>query len=112
MRIAIPLVQGKLSLHFGHCDQFAVVDVGPTEKKIINAEIFDAPPHEPGALPKWLSGIQVNLIITGGMGRRAQMLFEQYGIEVMVGAQVDTPQRVAESYLDGSLQTGANICDH
>ena len=40
------------------------------------------------------------------------MLFEQYGIEVMVGTQVDTPQQVAESYLNGTLQTGANICDH
>ena len=112
MRIAIPLVQGKLSLHFGHCEAFPVVDVDPTDKKIINTEIFDAPPHEPGALPKWLSGMYVNLIITGGMGRRAQMLFEQYGIEVMVGARVDTPQKVAESYLNGTLQTGANICDH
>jgi len=112
MRIAVPLAQGKLSLHFGHCEQFAVVDVDSTEKKIINTEVFSSPPHEPGALPKWLSGIQVNLIITGGMGRRAQMLFEQYGIEVMVGAQVDTPQQVVESYLNGTLQTGANICDH
>jgi len=112
MRIAIPLVQGKLSLHFGHCEQFAVVDVDSIKKEIINIEIISGPPHEPGALPKWLSGIQINLIITGGMGRRAQMLFEQYGIEVMVGAQVDTPQQVAESYLNGTLQTGANICDH
>jgi len=27
MRIAIPLSQGKLSLHFGHCDQFAIFDI-------------------------------------------------------------------------------------
>jgi ATP-binding protein involved in chromosome partitioning len=112
MRIAIPVTDGKLSAHFGHCEQFAIIDVDSTEKKIINTEVFSAPPHEPGALPQWLSGIQVNLIITGGMGRRAQMLFEQYGIEVMVGAQVDTPQQVVESYLNGTLQTGDNICDH
>jgi ATP-binding protein involved in chromosome partitioning len=57
VRIAIPLVQGKLSLHFGHCDQFAVVDVDSAEKGIVNIETISAPPHEPGALPKWLSGI-------------------------------------------------------
>ncbi|MFA5658100.1 MAG: NifB/NifX family molybdenum-iron cluster-binding protein [Oscillospiraceae bacterium] len=112
MRIAIPLVQGKLSLHFGHCDTFAVVDVDSTEKNILNTEVFDAPSHEPGALPKWLCDMQVNLIIASGMGQRAQMLFEQYGINVMVGAQADTPQQVAESYLNGTLQIGANICDH
>jgi len=27
MRIAIPLAQGSLSLHFGHCDQFAVFEI-------------------------------------------------------------------------------------
>ncbi|MCK4818475.1 chromosome partitioning protein ParA, partial [bacterium] len=58
------------------------------------------------------SGIQVNLIIAGGMGSRAQMLFEQYGMEVLVGAQVDTPEKVIDSYLNGTLETGANICDH
>lgn len=112
MRIAIPLAQGKLSLHFGHCDEFAIIEVDSDERKITNKETFTAPPQEPGALPKWLSGIQVNLIIAGGIGKRAQMLFEQYGIEVLVGAQVDTPEQVIESYLDGTLQRGNNICDH
>ena len=98
MRIAIPLAQGKLSLHFGHCDQFAVIDVDSTEKEITNTEIFNAPSHEPGALPKWLSGIQANLIITGGMGRRAQALLEQNGIEVLVGAQIAAPQEVGSHF--------------
>jgi len=112
MRIAIPLVQEKMSLHFGHCDRFAVVDVDSNAKKITKSEIINAPPHEPGILPKWLSDLRVNLIIAGGMGRRAQMLFGQYGVKVIVGAAVDTPQKVVESYLNGSLQTGDNICDH
>jgi len=112
MRIAIPLAQEKLSLHFGHCEKFAIFDVDFDEKKIVNSELYSTPPHEPGARPKWLSEKQVNLIITGGMGRRAQMLFQQYGMKVVVGAPVDTPQKVVEAYLNGTLQTGANICDH
>ena len=35
MRIAIPLVQGKLSLHFSHCDQFAIFDIDDNLKKVI-----------------------------------------------------------------------------
>ena len=55
MRIAIPLADGKLAMHFGHCERFALVDVDPTEKKILKREDIAAPPHEPGLLPKWLA---------------------------------------------------------
>ena len=27
MKIAIPLAAGRLCMHFGHCEQFALVDV-------------------------------------------------------------------------------------
>jgi len=54
----------------------------------------------------------VNLVITGGMGGRAQNIFAQQGIEVIVGAPADPPQSIVRSYLDGSLQPGENICDH
>ena len=38
IRIAIPLAEGKLALHFGHCQQFALVDVNPTTKTIGGVE--------------------------------------------------------------------------
>jgi len=46
------------------------------------------------------------------MGQRAQALFAQQGIEVMVGASADTPERIVTAYLDGSLSLGGNVCDH
>ncbi len=112
MRIAIPITQGKLSAHFGHCEQFAVIDVEPSEKKITATEMLTPPGHEPGALPKWLSGLSVKLIIAGGMGQRAQQLFTQNGIEVVVGAPDSSPEKLVKDYLDGALQSGQNICDH
>ncbi|MCK5175613.1 MAG: hypothetical protein KAR47_19620 [Planctomycetes bacterium] len=48
MRIAIPLTEGKLSQHFGHCEQFAVIDVDSDSKSIQNKELFNPPAHEPG----------------------------------------------------------------
>ena len=112
MRIAIPLTEGRLSQHFGHCQQFAVVDIDSDNKKISNKENFVPPAHEPGVLPKWLSGIQVNLVITGGMGQRAQQLFEQSGVSVLVGAPSESPEEIVEAYLGGTLVAGENICDH
>lgn len=51
MRIAIPLANGKLAVHFGHCERFALVDADAAEKKIISREDIEAPPHQPGLLP-------------------------------------------------------------
>jgi len=112
MRIAIPVTDAKLSAHFGHCRQFAIIDVDSNNKTIKGQELVDAPSHEPGALPKWLAGLQVELIIAGGMGRRAQQLFAQYNINVVVGATDNAPQELAQQYLTGQLQSGPNICDH
>jgi len=112
MRIAIPLANGKLSMHFGHCERFALVDVDPAEKKILKREDIDAPPHEPGLLPRWLAERGASVVMTGGMGPRAQALFAERGIQVIVGAPADSPERVVEDYLAGKLQFGRNVCDH
>jgi len=66
MRIAIPLTEGKLSQHFGHCQQFAVIDTDDNSKSISNRADITPPPHEPGVLPRWLGGMAVNTIIAGG----------------------------------------------
>lgn len=112
MRIAIPITDGKLSAHFGHCQQFAIIDVDSDSGNINSQELVLPPAHEPGALPRWLSGLHVELIIAGGIGRRAQQLFVQSGIDVIVGAADDNPEELARQYLAGHLQSGQNICDH
>ena len=112
MRIAIPLTAGKLSMHFGHCEQFAILDVDSEKKSIINTELVSPPAHQPGVLPQWLAGLQVELIIAGGMGQRAQQLFNQNQIKVVVGATADGPEELVSAYLDGRLVCGQNICDH
>ena len=84
MRIAIPLVNGKLSQHFGHLDHVALVDVDTAEKKIIQQEEIEAPPLQPGLLSSWLAERGTNMIIAGGMGQRAQGMFAEHGIEVLI----------------------------
>ena len=63
-------------------------------------------------MPKWLGGVGVNVVIAGGMGQRAQQLFNQNRINVVVGAAVDTPENLVSAYVNKTLQTGSNICDH
>jgi predicted Fe-Mo cluster-binding NifX family protein len=112
MRIAIPLANGKLCMHFGHCERFALVDADPDRGKIVGREDVEAPPHEPGLLPRWLAERGAAVIIAGGMGRRAQELFAQRNIRVIVGAPAETPENLAAAFLAGTLRSGVNVCDH
>jgi predicted Fe-Mo cluster-binding NifX family protein len=81
-------------------------------KQIQSTKHLTPPPHEPGVLPRWLHEQGANVILAGGMGQRAQELFAQNSVKVVVGAPVDTPENLLNAYLAGSLVSGANICDH
>lgn len=110
MKFAIPLAEGKLAAHFGHCKEFALVYV--EDKKVTNKETKKPPPHEPGVLPRWLHQQGTNVIIAGGMGARALELFAEKGIKVLTGAPSLTPEELVQQYLDSTLQMGFNMCDH
>ena len=98
--------------HFGHCDEFALIDVDREKGTIIKQEFIDAPEHQPGLLPEWLSEKGVNTIIAGGMGSRAQELFGVKNISVMTGAYAESPEKLVTDLLQGNLNTGENVCDH
>jgi predicted Fe-Mo cluster-binding NifX family protein len=110
MRFAVPMAEGKLALHFGHCGSFALVDAEDGE--IVGREDVPAPEHQPGLLPRWLAERGANVIIAGGMGGRALGLFAEQGIEVAVGAPREEPEELVKAYLAGTLKTGDNVCDH
>jgi len=112
MKMAIPVTEGRLSMHFGHCAEFAILELDEQRKEIAKSSVHQAPPHEPGALPRWLHELGAEVILAGGMGQRAQQLFAQNGINVITGAPAHTPEELASAYLDGTLQTGENVCDH
>lgn len=111
MIVAIPIAQGKLSLHFGHCESFRLFHIDDN-KAITKTEEKTPPPHEPGVLPKWLHEEGATVIITGGMGKMAQRLFAQNGIQVVIGAPSGEPEDIVKAWLDDALATGDNPCDH
>ncbi len=110
--IAIPISGGRLCAHFGHCDTFALLEADRDRQIVVRRTDLQPPPHEPGVLPAWLQEQGANVIIAGGMGARAQNLFAAKGIQVIVGAPSEEPERLAEAWLAGSLATGINMCDH
>ena len=110
--IAIPVENGRLCMHFGHCDEFEVYEINDADKTILSKNTQTPPPHEPGVLPQWLHELGASVIITGGMGPRAQQLFAQNGISVVLGCPAEPPEQVVAAYLNGTLQPGENVCDH
>ena len=107
---AVPVSEGKLCAHFGHCEQFTLIETA--DGKIKSQSIHTPPPHEPGVLPKWLHDLGTNIVIAGGMGSSAQDLFAKKDIKVITGAPMDPPESLVNQYLSDMLITGENACDH
>ena len=112
MRYAVPIADGRIATHFGHCEQFALFDVDEAKKEIVRKETIDSPGHEPGLLPIWLAEEGVSAIIASGMGSRAQSLFRQNNIKVVIGTLENDPEKAVLDCVGGKLATGNNICDH
>jgi len=112
MRYAIPVSNGIVSPHFGHCEQFALIDVDDKSKKVVKKQLVQPPVHQPGVLPQWLAELGTTFVIAGGMGSRAQDLFQQNRIGVIVGSMESDPEKAVLAHVNGLLATGDNVCDH
>ena len=112
MRFAVPMTEGKVAAHFGHCSHFALFDVDEATKRIVSKEVIPSPGHQPGLLPGWLAEEGTSVVIASGMGSRAQALFNENHIEVVIGVLDNDPEKAVLDYMKGELTTGNNICDH
>lgn len=111
MKYAVPTSGGALCSHFGHCEQFAIIDIDADTRQVTGKEMVTPPPHEPGVFPAWLAEQGVSVVIAGGMGQRAVMLFEQNNISVVTGSMETDPERAVLSHVGGSLEIGDNTCN-
>lgn len=107
MRVAIATDRGEVSPHFGRCSEYSVFTI--EDGNITKRETLATPEHEPGVIPAFLKEHNVNTIIAGGMGRKAQMLFDDMGISYILGA-VGTVDNVVEQLCAGTLAGGESLC--
>jgi predicted Fe-Mo cluster-binding NifX family protein len=114
MRVAISAEDGRglnsvVSPHFGRCPFFVLVDLEGQAVQQVQAlpnPFYNQ--HQPGQVPEFIHTQQVDVMLTGGMGRRAIEFFRQYEIETATGA-AGTVRLALEQYLGGQLQ-GAEPC--
>lgn len=107
MKIAVASEKDNVTEHFGHCENFNIYNV--ENGRIISSESVANPGHRPGFLPRFLNDLGVNVIISGGMGGGAIDIFEECGIDVIVGAS-GSSKDAAESYIGGSLESTGSVC--
>lgn len=101
-------LESKVSQHFGRCPYFVIVDFeddAVKEVKVVGNPYFVE--HGPGQIPEFIASLGAKVMISGGMGRRANAYFDSYGIKTATGASGTVPEALL-SFKDGKLLAGGN----
>ena len=96
-----------VSHHFGRCPYFVIADVEGEE--IQELQVIENPyfaGHEPGMVPGFIHEQGAEVMISGGMGRRAIDSFQNYGITA-VTSDSKTASAAVDEYLGGHLTLAA-----
>ncbi len=112
LKIAIPIVDGRLYGHFGDSRHFALVEAHLQSRAIIRTQTVEAPPHKPGSFPHWLREQGVQVLIAAGIGQRALDNLTHHGIEVRIGQAGAPVESLVAAWLAGQLTRMPNGCDH
>jgi predicted Fe-Mo cluster-binding NifX family protein len=108
-KVAISTDGDEVAAHFGRCQAYTIVEIA--DGAIRSREIIANPGHEPGLLPRYLAERGVTCIVAGGMGPRAQVLFDQHRIQTIVGIS-GTIEETIQALLQGELESGESLCEH
>jgi len=112
MKICIPTMgenglNNLVGEHFGRVPTYTIVDLDTDNVKVIP----NTSHHMGGQVdpPEIMAREGVNVMICQGLGRRAITMFEEFGIEVYIGAS-GTVRDAVTAFKQGRLQK-ANIND-
>lgn len=107
--IAIPStgpegLEAGIDAHFGHCAMYTLVEV--VDDQVNTVRTVPSCPHEQGgclAPVNYLADNHVDTLISGGMGFRPLMGFNQAGIAVFHGKGAPTVGQAVQAFLHHSL---------
>ena len=102
-------LDSSVSHHFGRCPYFTIVDL--EGNKIIKVKSVDNPyfsSHSVGQVPSFVKELGADIMLAGGMGRRAISIFSDFGIGCSTGA-AGTVKSSIDNYTAGILP-GASPC--
>ncbi len=110
MRIAVTYENENIFQHFGHTEQFKVYDVD--NGNITGSQVISSVGSGHGALAGFLTGLNVDAVICGGIGAGAQNALNQAGIKLYGGVSGKADEAV-NALLSGKLDYNPNVmCNH
>ncbi len=115
MKVGIPTLgnsglEEMVSPHFGKAPTFTIFDTGTEETRVVPNTSRHAGGR--GNAPEQLAENGVQVMLCSGLGPRAIKLFEQFGVEIFVGAS-GTVKEVLEKWRSGELReaTDKDACE-
>lgn len=101
MRIAIPLENGQVAQHMGHCPSYLIADIdGTTVTKTVE---MTNPRHGPGGPPPvFLANLGVEHVVGWGAPEHFLVFLGRVGVKYTLGARGEAMQ-VLKDYLAGTL---------
>lgn len=110
MKIAVTYENGMIFPHFGHTEQFKVYDTA--DGKITGTQIVSTNGNGHGALAGFLSSLEAEVLICGGIGAGAQAALAQAGIRLYGGVSGGADEAV-NALLAGTLEFDPDVhCGH
>jgi len=102
-------LDSKVSSHFGYAAYFILIDTDNNQVHSVTGIVNPfCGSHGCGQVGRFLAEQGVQVMLSGGMGRRATQALQGYGIEAITGAAGNVRETL-QRYLTGELR-GAMPC--
>jgi predicted Fe-Mo cluster-binding NifX family protein len=106
-RIAIPIVNEKLSENFGECNYYAIFEV---DKKVLSTKTTCLPTDVSFfIISAWLKSEGITDVITFKINRQLINLLVAEKINLFLGIPIGTPDKIIDDYLQGKLVSDKKI---
>jgi len=106
-RVAIPVVNGKLSEYFGQCDHYEIFEIDGANIKSNEVEV---PPYRDiTKLPVWAARQRITDVIAYKVDKKILPLFLINKINIFIGIPINIPRNLIEDYINGKLKSDEKI---
>ncbi|MBE6351267.1 MAG: dinitrogenase iron-molybdenum cofactor biosynthesis protein [Spirochaetaceae bacterium] len=110
MKVAITYENGEIFQHFGKTPNFLIAEVDG--KEIKNTEIVSTNGSGHSALFQFLSDLNVNVVVCGGIGQGARDALSSGNIQLIAG-QSGSAEAALQFFANGDLKDNpAGSCNH
>lgn len=115
MRIALPISNGRFSLHYGSAEEIALHDIDVEQGVATSVGMVSTPAEGMCGAGSWMAAQGIEVLIVGGIGAGAARSLGQAGIRVFAGIQEEDPEKVVTMILEGVAQArelapGESMC--